>query len=188
MTIPYPSRLQWVVIWCTVVVSGHLWLGLRLADWLPGVREAVPGRLAEPARTVQISEDWDEPVENQRPVGAVAAPAQVVGRFKFENQRPMGKVAAPPNSGFWLEQRQPAPCPAAAEEPPGTRRCITIPARPAVPAIERKVLWRESAWGLPGYLQPAIHFHRERLAVAVIVVGLLLVWQASRMASRRAGA
>lgn len=50
MTILYPNRLQWVVIWCTVVVSGHLWLGLRLADWLPAVRQAVPGQPAEPAR------------------------------------------------------------------------------------------------------------------------------------------
>ena len=179
MTIPYPNRLQWVLIWCTVVVSGHFWLGLGLADWLPSVGQAVPGRPAEPARSVQIPGDWDEPVENQRPMEA---------------------VAAPPNSGFWLEQRQPTPCSATAEkqprkvgrftleEQPGTRGCITIPARPAVPAIERKVLWRESAWGLPGYLQSAIRYHRGRLAFAVIIAGLLLVWQASRVSSRRAGA
>lgn len=117
MTIPYPNRLQWVVIWCTVVVSGHLWLGLCLADWLPAVRQAVPGQPAKPARTI---DGW------------------------------------------------------------------TIAATPAVPAVERKVLWRESAWGLAGYLRPAIDYHRARFALAVVIVGLLLVWRVSRVSSRRA--
>ncbi len=116
MTIPYPNRLQWAVIWCTVVVATHFWLGLSLADWLPAVQHAVPGIPAEPARLVD---------------------------------------------------------------------CWTIGPMPAVPAVERKVLWRESAWGLSGYFQPAVGEYRERLALVVVIIGLLLVWQASRVSNRR---
>jgi len=54
-------------------------------------------------------------------------------------------------------------------------------------ALTDPVWWFYLFW-LPGYLQSAIRYHRGRLAFAVIIAGLLLVWQASRVSSRRAGA
>jgi hypothetical protein len=31
----YPNRLQWVIIWVAVLIAAHVWLGLRLSDFLP---------------------------------------------------------------------------------------------------------------------------------------------------------
>lgn len=31
----YPNRAQWAAIWITALVASHVWLGLRLQDWLP---------------------------------------------------------------------------------------------------------------------------------------------------------
>jgi len=32
---PFPNRAQWVVIWATVLISGHFWLRLHLSNWMP---------------------------------------------------------------------------------------------------------------------------------------------------------
>lgn len=31
----HPNRAQWVVIWCTVLIATHFWLGLDLSDFMP---------------------------------------------------------------------------------------------------------------------------------------------------------
>lgn len=48
---PYPNRTQWVVIWLTLLVAAHFWLGLRLRDIWPGNAEGGWGLYAylEPA-------------------------------------------------------------------------------------------------------------------------------------------
>ena len=33
---PYPNKLQWVIIWIAVLVAAHVWMGLRLHDLWPG--------------------------------------------------------------------------------------------------------------------------------------------------------
>lgn len=33
---PYPNKLQWVIIWVTVLLAAHLWIGLRVHDFWPG--------------------------------------------------------------------------------------------------------------------------------------------------------
>lgn len=108
----FPTRLQSCIIWATVLVSAHIWLGLSLGDWLPAVRQAVPGRAAQPAHRMAAT-----------PV-VPASPGLEAGFWK------------PLSPDGWL-----------------------IPAVPAIPAIERKVLWSESAWGLGAYLAPAVDYH-----------------------------
>ena len=33
---PYPNKPQWIIIWATVLVAAHLWMGLSLDDLWPG--------------------------------------------------------------------------------------------------------------------------------------------------------
>lgn len=30
--IPYPNRIQWAIIWVTILFAAHVWLGLTFAD------------------------------------------------------------------------------------------------------------------------------------------------------------
>ena len=33
MSIPYPNRAQWVIIWTAALIAAHVWLNLRLSDF-----------------------------------------------------------------------------------------------------------------------------------------------------------
>jgi hypothetical protein len=51
---PRPNRLQWLIIWATVLTAGHLWLNLNLHDFWPGTSYGAWGLPAyvEPATRV----------------------------------------------------------------------------------------------------------------------------------------
>lgn len=126
-----PTRLQWCIIWLTVLVGGHVWLELNLVAWLPAVRPAVRGKPAQAERTLyEGTQDLGK--------GWTSAPvAPVIGRMR-----------------------------------------ITNPASEAVPSRQRRVLWRESSWGVGAYLAP-VAVHEQRATLVVVLIGLLLVWQVS---------
>ena len=44
---PRPTRLQWIVIWLSVITAAHVWMGLRFSDFWPGIydRWGLPGYL-----------------------------------------------------------------------------------------------------------------------------------------------
>lgn len=127
-----PTRLQWCIIWPTLLVSAHIWLELDASAILP------PRSVSKKAPRAQKPE--------------------VVDGMRME--------AAPRDLGKgWTAV--PAP-----DYDAPARQNGAIESAP--PAAEQ-----QRAWGLPGYLRPALENHRTALAFTVLLMGGLLAWQVS---------
>ena len=123
-----PTRLQWLIIWPTLLVSAHIWLELDASAILPPHPQAA----VKPPVSAQIKE-VDNGTERSLGKGWTIVPNPDYDALAKQN----GAISS------------------------------VYPCEP-----------QQRAWGLPGYLRPALENHRMALVFTILLMGSLLVWQA----------